>query len=236
MSFLASDVPRLTWADVCAMRLRRHALDVPAREGGVAGVVADMAGLHAQVMSAAELGVGLRLAGATRVALREALWVERSVVKTFGPRGTVHVLPSRDLHLWTAALAAVPAPGVAVPPEMRMTPDQVEAVLEAVGDALKDAELTVDELTGEVVARAGAWAGDLVMPAFQGMWPRWRQVVAGLWHQRRSGRRIAVTVEPLVRLDASRSAGLERAVERVGEVLEGVPELTIGEVTVGGHA
>lgn len=37
--------------------------------------------------------------------------------------------------------------------------------------------LTIDELSDEVVARTGPWAGDLVMPAFQGMWPRWRQVM-----------------------------------------------------------
>ncbi|MFB9961579.1 hypothetical protein [Sinosporangium siamense] len=43
-------------------------------------------------------------------------------------------------------------------------------------------------------------------------------------------------MEPLVRLDASRSTGLRRAAERVGEVLEGVPAPAVGEVTVGGHA
>ena len=31
-------------------------------------------------------------------------------------------------------------------------------------------------LTEAVVARAGGWAGELVMPAFQTNWPRWRQV------------------------------------------------------------
>jgi hypothetical protein len=34
----------------------------------------------------------------------------------------------------------------------------------------------VEELGDQVVARTGPWAGDLVMPAFQGLWPRWRQV------------------------------------------------------------
>ena len=48
----------------------------------------------------------------------------------------------------------------------------------AIADALLDAELTVDELTAAVVERTGPWAGDLVMPAFQGMWPRWRQALA----------------------------------------------------------
>jgi hypothetical protein len=52
----------------------------------------------------------------------------------------------------------------------------------AIGDALTgapsaDPGLTIEELNEEVIKRTGPWAGDLVMPAFQGMWPRWRQVL-----------------------------------------------------------
>jgi hypothetical protein len=60
--------------------------------------------------------------------------------------------------------------------------------------------------------------------------------VAGVWHQKRSSRRIAVTVEPLRRLAKSRLAELEDQVTRLGEVLEGDATLTIGEVSVGPHA
>jgi hypothetical protein len=42
---------------------------------------------------------------------------------------------------------------------------------------LADAELTADELDRAVVERTGPWAGELVMPAFTGMWPRWRQAI-----------------------------------------------------------
>ena len=49
----------------------------------------------------------------------------------------------------------------------------------AIGDALaRRRDLTVDELDEAVVARAGGWAGDLVMPAFQTFWPRWRQAAS----------------------------------------------------------
>ena len=61
-------------------------------------------------------------------------------------------------------------------------------------------------------------------------------VVAGVWHQRRSGRRLDVTVEPFGRLTAARRAELDEQVERVGQVLEATPSLTIGTVAVGGHA
>lgn len=60
--------------------------------------------------------------------------------------------------------------------------------------------------------------------------------VAGVWHQRRSGRRIVVTVEPLSPLTAGQLRELEEQVERVAVVLEGKPELTVGKVSVGPHA
>jgi hypothetical protein len=337
------------------------------------------------VLSAAELGIGLRIADATRADVREALWTERSLVKTFGPRGTVHLLATRDLPMWTGAFSAAPPHLQGFPDDVRLTPEQTEQVVEAVAAALEDAELTIDELTEAVVATTGPWAGDLVMPAFQGMWPRWRQVLhlagmrgalcfgpnrgrkvtytnphrwlpgfrpadgpaalaevvrrylhaygpatpvhfahwlaaprpwaaelfdalagelepvvldgtlawvaagdtgapstpegvrllpyfdaysyschprellypgpaaergltgnfqvllidgvaAGLWHQRRSGRRLDFTVEPLVALDARRRRELDEQVQRIGAFLEGRPELRIGTVTVGPHA
>lgn len=170
-------VPHQPWADVCARRLGRHGLSVPL-DGEPADVVAAMSGAHAQVMSAAELSIGLRLRSATRATVREALWTERSLVKTFGPRGTVHVLPTRDLPLWTGALSAVPSTASPMPKGAGMTPEQTDDVVAAIADALFDAELTVDELTEAIVTRTGSWAGDPVMPAFQGMWPRWRQMTA----------------------------------------------------------
>jgi hypothetical protein len=60
--------------------------------------------------------------------------------------------------------------------------------------------------------------------------------VAGVWHQRRSGRRIAITVEPLRPLTAAGRRELGGQAERVAAVLEGRAELTIGAVSVGAHA
>ncbi|HXV42169.1 MAG TPA: crosslink repair DNA glycosylase YcaQ family protein, partial [Anaerolineae bacterium] len=60
--------------------------------------------------------------------------------------------------------------------------------------------------------------------------------VAGVWHQRRTGRRIEITVEPLGELTARQRRELDDQVERIGEILEGTPRLTIGAVTVGAHA
>ncbi|MFF0005940.1 winged helix DNA-binding domain-containing protein [Streptomyces tibetensis] len=394
---------RITWDAASARRARRQFLTGPATTGTpVAEVVGAMLGAHAQVFSAAELSVGMRTDAATRADVRAALWDERTLIKTYGPRGTVHLLPARELPLFSAALSAVPTGPSPFPPDVRLTEEQAGQVVTAIGDALDGRCLTLDELSEEVVARTGPWAGDRVMPAFQDLWPRWRQVmhragwagalcfgpnrgrkatytrplpggpgkatytrplpggpeagpgdalaafvhrylhtygpatpqyfarwlaapsgwatalfgelaaagrieevlfegtpawvaagdtdfpqgpprgvrllpyfdayviagqprerlfpgaayeralgggqagnypvllvdgvVAGVWHQRRRGRRTTVTVEPLVRLTARQERELGEQVERAGEVLEATPELVVGEVTVGPHA
>jgi hypothetical protein len=384
-------VARLSWAQVRARRMERHGLSDPSPEARPADVAGAICGAHAQVLSAAELSIGLRLAGGTRRDVREALWTERSLVKMFGPRGTVHLLPTEDLPIWVGALSAVPPGGSGFPEDVRLTPEQADEVVEAIATALADAELTVDELGEAVVAATGPWAGDLVMPAFNGMWPRWRQAigpaarrgvlcfgpnrgrkvtytsprrwlpgfrpaerdaalaevvrrylhaygpatpqhfakwiggpprwagelfatlageleqvelegtpawvaagdaaapgapprgvrllpyfdayavgcqprellfpgraagralspsgqagnypvllvdgtVAGVWHQRRSGRKLNLTLEPLDPLTPARRRELDDQVERVGEILEGEPRLTVGTVTAGPHA
>ncbi len=97
----------LTWGGVTARRMARHALAEPATDLGPAGVAGVLCGAHAQVLSAAELSIGRRIAGATRSDVRRALWEERALVKTFGPRGTIHLLPTADLPMWTGALSAL---------------------------------------------------------------------------------------------------------------------------------
>lgn len=382
----------VSWTAAHARRLARQPLLDPA-EGStpdeLARTVGAMLGAHAQVLSAAELSVCLRHVGAVRTDVRGALWEAGTLTKTYGPRGTVHLLPTAELGLWTGALSALPE-GVGQHAEgVRLSAAQTDDVVAAIADALDGVCLTVDELTEAVVARTGPWAGELTMPAFQGMWPRWRtvthtaahrgalcfgpnrgrkvtytrprgvtpmadgnaalgelvrrylyaygpatpqsfakwlampagwavelfgslsdglevvdfegvrawvvggdtdfpaqgegargvwllpyfdafaiaayprerlfagpareralaggqagnypvllvdDVVAGVWHQRRSGRRVKVTVEPFGKLTKAQMGEVERRAERVGEVLEGRAELTVGAVGVGPHA
>jgi hypothetical protein len=78
-------------------------------------------------------------------------------------------------------------------------------------------------------ALAGSQAGNFPVLLVDG-------AVAGVWHQRRSGRRLDVTVEPLTDLAAAQRRELEEQVERVGAFLGAGPRLTVGPVTVGAHA
>lgn len=181
---MPTTTPFVPWSAANARRMRRQGLlaRVPRSPTAVPGLAATMLGAHAQVLSAAELSLGLRIEGATRADVRDALWRERSLVKTYGPRGTVHLLAAADAPMWTGALSAIP--GVGQPArDVGLTAARTDAVVAAVGDALTGAELTADELTEAVVARTGPWAGDLVMPAFQGMWPRWRQAMHTAAHR-----------------------------------------------------
>jgi hypothetical protein len=112
----------LTWSGVTARRMARHALAAPATDLSPAGIAGLLCGVHAQVLSAAELSIGRRIAGASRADVKRALWEERALVKTFGPRGTIHLLPTADLPMWTGALSALP-PSVPTHPEgVRFTP------------------------------------------------------------------------------------------------------------------
>ena len=383
--------PRLDFAAVSARRMRRQFLDPPSAGATPADVAARMCSTHAQVMPSAELAIGLRLDGAPRRTTQEALWRSRTLVKPFGPRGTLHLLPTAEYPMWIGALSALPPLPNSHRKDVKFAPEQTTAVVAAIGEALSDAELTADELDEAVVDIAGPWAGERTMPAFQGHWPRWRQsmadaalrgalcfapnrgrnvvytsprrwlpgfrpepgdtalphllqrylhaygpatpahfarwlavpprfaaelferagaalqrvevggepawvaagdtelpaspappvrllpyfdqfvvagafrellfpgeaagralspagqagnfpvllldgVVGGVWHQRKKGRRIEVTVEPLRPLSAAQRRALDDEVTRIGQVLEATPTLTVGTVSVGGHA
>ena len=137
----------LTWRGVVARRMARHSLVEPAPDLGPAGIASAICGAHAQILPRGRALDRAAGRGATRTAVQRALWVDRTLVKTFGPRGTVHLLATADLPTWTGALTALPPSAPGFPEAVRFTPEQAEEVIAAIGTALADTELTVDELT-----------------------------------------------------------------------------------------
>ncbi len=180
---MSTNPASLTWSGVTARRMDRHRLTEPAKSLSPADIAGVLCGAHAQVLSAAELSIGRRIAGATSVDVQHALWEDRTLVKTFGPRGTVHLLPTADLPMWTGALSALPSSVPTHPDPVRFTPEQADEVITAIGDALAETELTVDELTEAIEERTGPWAAELTMEAFQDKWPRWRQLTSTAAHR-----------------------------------------------------
>ena len=114
-------------------------------------VVRDVGGIHAQVMGSAELQLAARVAGITQEHVRAALWMWRELAKSWTLRGTLHLHPANELRLWTAARRAVLGPADRDADSLV----DVDAVVAAIGEALRGKRLSREELTDAVTARVG---------------------------------------------------------------------------------
>ena len=99
---------KLTWPRAAAWRIGRQHLVQRAPAGSLLSVASRLCGLHAQLMSSAELTVWARVEDLDRRAVQRALWEDRTLVKTWAMRGTLHLLPADELPLWHAALGTSP--------------------------------------------------------------------------------------------------------------------------------
>src|ERR1041385_7809713 len=95
---------RLSWRRAAAWRAKRHHLVERAPAGSMLAVASRLCGLHAQVLSSAELSLWARVDQLDRGAVHRALWEDRTLVKTWAMRGTLHLLPASELPLWHAGL------------------------------------------------------------------------------------------------------------------------------------
>jgi hypothetical protein len=77
---------QLSWSGVLAWRLARQRLDRRAPSDEALNVVREICGLHAQVMSSAELTLWARVEDLEPGAVQEALWERRTLAKTSGAR------------------------------------------------------------------------------------------------------------------------------------------------------
>jgi hypothetical protein len=124
-------------------------------------------GVQAQVMSAAELAIGARVAGVTQQDVQAALWQEHTLVKTYGPRGTLHLLPADELPLWMAAMSEAEAlSGQRWYERAGLDAVQGAALLDAIGAALDGLCLTRRELADAVVGEVGDWAQERLLSAW----------------------------------------------------------------------
>ena len=89
----------VTTAQVTARRLARSHLLAPAPRTRLVDVVRDVGLIQAQVLSAAEVGVGIRGRGITAEHVRRELYESRSLIKTWSLRGTLHLVPADEAPL-----------------------------------------------------------------------------------------------------------------------------------------
>jgi hypothetical protein len=145
---------RTTWRQVLTLRLgRQHVLDrVPS--SALEDVVGDMIGLHAQVMSSAELQAAVRIDGLRAGDVRAALWERRTLVKVWAFRQTLHVLTADDLAEFVVAARSLERWHTpAWLRYFRMTEEGVAEVIDAIGAVLSDEPMTRVEVVDAVVAR-----------------------------------------------------------------------------------
>lgn len=144
---------------------RQH---LTARATDALAVVSDICGLHAQVRSSAQLTLWARMEDPPDV--DELLWTERSLVKTWAQRGTLHLHRTDELPLWVGAQSALkPRYETKVwLKHFKLGPDDVKAIIEGVPAALREGPKSREELTSIHPGLARGY-GDLLKPvAFRG--------------------------------------------------------------------
>jgi hypothetical protein len=170
----------LSWNQVSAWRLARHGLLERAPRDRLLDAVSRLGGAHAQLMSAAELILWARVEQLRSDDVQRALWQDRTLVKTWAMRGTLHLVSVADFPLYVAALSTrshyrrgswLKYHGV--------TLDEIEAILAGVQQTLSGDGLTREQLADQLAERTATpklaellrsgWGALLKPAAFQGL-------------------------------------------------------------------
>ena len=129
-----------------------------------------MGGAQAQVGSAARLSLAARVAGLTDARLRAAVDVDRTLVKTWTVRGTLHLVPAGDLALFVSGLAPE-RHGYALNWLARsgLTVETIEALGADIVEALADGPLGRKEIAARVGDAHGARARQMLENSWGGI-------------------------------------------------------------------
>ena len=131
-------------------------------------------------MSAAELALGARVDGLTPADVQAALWQDRTLVKTWAMRGTLHLIAAADLPLYVAARSFHDGRNwVGYFAYYGVPQAQYEALLAAIPAVLGSEPLTREQLATAVAERVGApelrdlmlassWGSPMKPSAFRG--------------------------------------------------------------------
>ena len=149
----------LGWQEVIGTRLMRHHLLEPAPADDLVRVTSAICGAHAQVGASAELMLGVRVRDITRQQVREALWRKRTLVKTVGLRGTLHLLPAEEVPLWMAAnRLRLPAEERRIARQLGVEVAALRSVVDAIGEVVGPEPMTRPDFERELEARVGGWS------------------------------------------------------------------------------
>lgn len=137
----------LCWDQALTWRMGRQWLIERAPASRWVSVVADLGGVHAQLMSSAVSAIAARVNGLGTGSVAGALWSDRSLVKLWAMRGTLHLLPASDHLSWTTALAQTYP---AAYRHYRMADPEALELAAVIGELLRGRILTRTELADEL--------------------------------------------------------------------------------------
>ncbi len=146
-------VATVTWPQVVTYRLHKHHVVERTTPDRLVDVVREMVGVHAQVASAAELQLAARIDGLRPADVRDALASERSLVKAWSMRGTLHLLTPEDLA--RVVMASGTRERWREAPWQKafdITFEQVEAIIAAAGETLTASPMLRAELADAIAA------------------------------------------------------------------------------------
>ena len=150
-------VKSLSWPQVNAWRLSQHCLSHRLKRRDFIKAVKHTIGIQAQVMSAAELAISARVDGLSPEDIQSALWQERTLVKTWAMRGTLHLLAADELPLYAAARSVYDTyKWDNYFAYFGFTPAQQEAFISAVPEVLSDIPMTREQFSTAVAEHIGA--------------------------------------------------------------------------------
>lgn len=142
----------LTWDQAISWRVGRHHLSDPVSDP--VRLAGDLGGVQAQVASSTLQAMAVRSTAVPDI--ESLLWEERTLVKTWAMRGTLHLLPSVELDIWIGALRQR---------KWKITPGwekyhgisaaQLEVITEAIPVVLSGDPMTREELAEAIVAKVG---------------------------------------------------------------------------------
>ncbi len=170
----------LNWSQVHNWRLAQHGLYPRMNAHDFMQAVMRTGGIQAQVMSAAELALCTRVEGLSAQDVRNALWLEHTLVKTWAMRGTLHVLSAKELPLYVAARNwQLDASWSNYFAEFGLSKEQQDAYLSAIPYVLEQGAMTRSQLADAVAKHMGvarvrdfilssSWGSPLKPSAYRG--------------------------------------------------------------------
>src|SRR5260370_569405 len=149
----------LSWDQVHAWRLAQHNILDRADRSKMLDVLGQIGYAHAQVMSSGELQLGARVDDLSPADVQQALWKDRSLVKTWALRGTLHLVRVEDFPNVIATLDTYVAPWYRSAPWLKyhgITQAEQDAINDAIRDTLTDTPMTREQLADGIAQRTGS--------------------------------------------------------------------------------